>query len=125
MRNHQKRTISYKENEDDKNWETGTKMDMMSEKRAHKMTILKKIKINKNILFCKPKNQTTKLALIKSWQRIHELSAQLGLIPQDKDWKYTRYAFWPNVKRTTLVRIFLFFYINSLKLKNNLFFITE
>lgn len=109
MRNHQKKIISYKENEDDKNWESGTKMDMMSEKRAHKMTILNKIKINKNILFCKPKNQTTKLALIRSWQRIHELSAQLGLIPQDKDWKYTRYAFWPNVKRTTLVRLIIIF----------------
>lgn len=108
MRNQQKKIISYKENEEDKNWESGTKMDMMSEKRAHKMTILNKIKINKNILFCKPKNQTTKLALIRSWQRIHELSAQLGLIPQDKDWKYTRYAFWPNVKRTTLVRLYVF-----------------
>lgn len=82
----------------------------MLSKRDKKIMILNIIKEKKELLFGKTSNILTKKDKVNEWQNIYFKCLALGLAKEGKDYTYVRDVFWPNVKRTSLVKFYSYNY---------------
>ena len=70
-----------------------------------KAEILKEILEKKDVLFGAFSDRLTKEMKNKEWMNIHLKAQSLGIVPLNKDMSYTRYTFWQNIRKNTMVSV--------------------
>lgn len=75
----------------------------MNAKKEGRLEVLKAIRESKNVLMGAFSDKLTKDDKIKAWKVIHNKALTLGLVPENKDYTYTRDTFWQNIRKNTMV----------------------
>uniref|UniRef100_A0A915IA99 Regulatory protein zeste n=1 Tax=Romanomermis culicivorax TaxID=13658 RepID=A0A915IA99_ROMCU len=70
-----------------------------------KLLILQQIYDRKNILFAKFDEKVTADNKQKNWQHVKDFIDSLGVTMINKQWDYVCDAWWPNIKRATILKI--------------------
>lgn len=76
---------------------------VMSNRNLKKISFLRKILENKDILFGKFSGSLTQNDKQKKWEEIREFAVSIGLITNDKNYTFVRNNTWGNIRKATMV----------------------
>lgn len=68
-----------------------------------KISILKKMREKKNVLFSQFSAEVTKSDKAREWQEICNFAKSISVVKPEKGWEYIRDVFWPNIRKGTMV----------------------